>query len=54
MLWIEERRGEDIPQDLYYPNYELDKDDDGRTPLMLWIKNRRYKAIPGDMKYPGW
>ena len=46
MLWIKERRGKTIPQDLYYPDYQTDKDRWCRTPLMIWVKYRRGETIP--------
>ena len=62
MIWIEERYYEDnddesdnryyINQKLYYPNCELDRDVDGRTPLMYWIENRRGEPIPDCLYYP--
>ena len=39
MIWIENRK-DNIPKKLCYSNYELDKDEDGHTPLMLWIIHR--------------
>ena len=53
MLWIEYRKGEDIPKELYYSNYKLDKDRNSRTPLMLWISRRLCEAIPEELYYPG-
>ena len=29
---------ETIPQELLYPGYRTDKDEDGQTPLMYWIE----------------
>ena len=46
MLWIKEGRGKAIPQDLYYPNCQTDKDNRGRTPLMLWVEHREDEDIP--------
>ena len=54
MIWIKERRGKTIPQDLYYPDYQTDKDRWCRTPLMIWVKYRRGEAIPQDLYYPGY
>ena len=42
MQWIEYHPYDDIPKELYYPGCELDKDKDGRTPLMMWIEYRFY------------
>ncbi len=39
-------RCEAIPEELYYPNYQTDKDEYGQTPLMLWIEYRRRENIP--------
>ena len=41
MLWIETRRGEDIPQELFYDGWQTDKDKSGQTPLMMWIERGR-------------
>ena len=38
MTWIAWRKGEAIPQELYYQDYQTDKDEDGQTPLMYWIE----------------
>ena len=46
MYWIEYRRGESIPDCLYYDGWQTDKDEDEQTPLMFWIKHRRCEAIP--------
>ena len=53
-VWIKHHCGEDIPQDLYYPNCQTDKDDDGLTPLMLWIEERPDEAIPQELYYEGY
>lgn len=49
MLWIENRPGEPIPQNLRYTAYTSDKDIHGNTPLMLWIKYRPGEAIPKEL-----
>ena len=54
MLWIYYREGEPIPEDMYYPDWQSDRDVYGRTPLMLWIYYREGEPIPEDMYYPGW
>lgn len=46
MFWIEGRGGEDIPYELFYDNYQIDKDKRNKTPLMLWTEYRRSEAIP--------
>ena len=48
------RNSEDIPKKLYYPNYELVKDRNSRTPLMLWIMYRKGETIPKELYYDGW
>ena len=53
MLWIREC-SEDIPQELYYDDYQMDKDKDGNTPLMMWIMARHNEDIPQELLYPGW
>ena len=40
MLWIGDRRDEPIPQELYYDEYKLIRNNNGQTPLMLWIEWR--------------
>ena len=42
MSWIVNRKGEDIPKELYYEGWQTDKDKDifTQTPLMLWIDYR--------------
>ncbi len=49
MLWIEKRKGEPIPKELYYEGYKTDRDNEGRTPLMLWINWRYNEAIPQEL-----
>ena len=46
MLWIEYRKGENIPKDLYYQNYQTYKDKSGKTPLMYWIRYHQGEDIP--------
>ena len=40
MLWIKYREYEDIPYELYYYEWETDKDENGETPLMYWTEYR--------------
>ena len=54
MIWIEHRQGEAIPECLYYDDWQTDKDDIGRTPLLIWFKWRPKEAIPQELYYPGW
>ncbi len=54
MYWIYRCKGQDIPYDLYYHNYQTDRDKDGQTPLMQWIENRRGEPIPKELFYDGW
>ena len=54
MLWIYCRKGESIPEDLKYPGWQTDRDDDEETPLMFWVRCREGEPIPEDMYYPGW
>ena len=51
MYWIKYGKGKNIPQELYYDNYQTDKAKFGRTPLMLWIEWRRGEAIPQELYY---
>ena len=52
MLWIDWRK-ELMPEELKYPGWQTDRDNDGYTPLMIWVDYCK-KPIPEDMKYPGW
>ena len=38
---------------MYYDGYQMDKDDDKRTPLMLWIEYCN-KDIPKELYYDGY
>lgn len=49
MYWIYRCKGQDIPYDLYYHNYQTDRDKHGQTPLMIWIEYRRGENIPKEL-----
>ena len=51
MLWIKYHQGKNIPYELYYPNYQTDRDECGNTALMLWIQYRQGENIPYEMYY---
>ena len=53
MIWIEQRLGEPIPQELYYNGWQTDKDKGGWSPLMLWIFARN-GDIPKEFYYKGY
>ena len=46
MLWIRYRQHEDIPQKLYYDEWQTVGDYNGQTPLMLWKKYRPNEKFP--------
>ena len=54
MYWIIYRKNESIPEDMKYPNWQRDKDERQRSPIMYWIQYRRNEPIPEELKYPGW
>lgn len=38
MMWIRyQQYNKNIPKELYYEGYQMDKNKDGQTPLMMWI-----------------
>lgn len=54
MLWLEYRYKEPIPQEMYYDDWQRDKNDNGETALMLWIKYHHPREdIPKDFYYEG-
>ena len=53
MIWVEHREGEAIPEELYYDDYQTDKNEDGETALMIWIEYRYGDDIPQGLLYPG-
>ena len=46
MWWIEWRQNEAIPDCLYYPDYQTDRNKNGETALMLWVESRYEEDIP--------
>ena len=54
MIWVERRRGEAIPENLYYKGWEMDRDNHNRTPIMIWAVNRYDEAIPKKLYYHNW
>ena len=40
-----------IPKELYYNNWQADKDDNGQTPLMSWIEYNKDEPIPKELCY---
>ena len=46
MLWIRNREGETIPQELFYEGWITDKNKNGNTALMIWVEWREDEAIP--------
>ncbi len=51
MLWIKYRKGEPIPENMYYPGWRTDREKYDRcTPLMLWNKHRPNEPIPEKLK----
>ena len=55
MEWIKEHpQRKKIPKELYYKNFETDKDVFGRTPLMLWIEYHKGIDIPKKFYYKGY
>ena len=51
MEWIIHRCGEPIPDELYYPGWQTDRDNDKKTPLMIWIWWRTDETIPDNLFY---
>ena len=40
MMWVNNQYEDDIlPEELYYPNCELDRNNDNKTLLMMWIEH---------------
>ena len=54
MIWVRCCKGEPIPEDFEYPDWQTDRDDYDNTPLMLWIISRKGEPIPEDFEYPDW
>lgn len=46
MLWVEHRRGEVIPKELFYDGFPTDRAEYNRTLLMIWIRSHYGKGIP--------
>ena len=51
MICIEECQIKDIPKNLCYDGYQIDRDNNAQTPLMLWIKYRQTENIPKKLYY---
>lgn len=43
-----------IPENLYYDNWQTDKDDFDQTPLMIWIEYNVDDPIPEQLFYDGY
>ena len=54
MFWIEERRGEAIPETWVSLSSKTKRKWNKHTPLMCWIENRRGEAIPKELYYDDW
>jgi hypothetical protein len=54
MLWIECRKYEPVPEELFYTGCQTDSDHNGETPLRKWIYTRYNEPIPEQLKYTGW
>lgn len=55
MKWIKEHpERKNIPKELYYDYYRIDKDVNGNTPLMLWIQYHKGIDIPKKFYYGGY
>ena len=54
MLWIQYHyKHENIPEQLFYDGYQIDKNNDDKTSLMLWIEHRPNEDIPKKLYYDG-
>ena len=54
MLWIENRRGESIPEAWVSSSSKIERKWNKHTTLMTWIENRRGEAIPECLFYDGY
>lgn len=43
-----------IPAQLFYDNWQTDKDDFDQTPLMIWIEYNVDDPIPKELYYDGY
>lgn len=53
MWWIK-CHARSIPEDMKYPGWQTDRDEDGFTPERLWIEYRDDEDVPEDIIYPEW
>ena len=55
MEWIKNNpQRKRIPKELYYDDYQTDRDEFGNTPLMLWIQWHKGIDIPKKLYYKGY